>query len=190
MVALGGANFNDTTPTYSDSGSHTWTTGATTSGSITASIGHNLNITGSGSHTFTLDGAGGFNYIVAAEFSGQDTAGLDDQDGAAYTADTTPTTPTVTTSVADELILTTLATDSTISGAITEDTAGGWTLLQELEDGAVATAGSFVYRIVGVAGDYSHTWTVDANHDDGVMRIATFKPSTPSRQRTLIGVGR
>ena len=93
------------------------------------------------------------------EFSGADKASCPEVDGSISTANSTTASDSLTTLNANALVVGVMTTDS-------PDTSftpgGGWTQIAEQESHAVQS-GSAIFQIVGAAGSYSPSWTLDAS---------------------------
>lgn len=133
------------------------------------------NIVSSPTFTVTCNpgGASADITLIIAEFSGVDQAAPFDQSNDNGGDSTTPTSGSVTTSVAGELYVGLLVHGNT-NRALTE--GSGWTLIQENEGGTSNIPASAIYR-VSAAGTYDANWTIGTGSSSYAALIATFKPA-------------
>lgn len=117
----------------------------------------------SGANTVTIDPdvAGAYSSHTVAEFSGVDATPLDIDGGNATGASTTASDD-VTTIAADTVVIGVMSQGSGGNHALTEDTAGGWTLLGENENASNAPVAS-AYQIFTSAGAKTASWTIAAS---------------------------
>lgn len=131
-----------------------------------------------GADTVTFDIVGtttGDITVVIAEFSGMATSSSLDKTatGTALAATTHTSNATASTAQADEVLWGVFTHDGA-NTTITEDTGGGWAIVQENEGGTANVPIAVEYRIVASISTYSAKWTTGAARDSW-MQIITFK---------------
>lgn len=146
----------------------------------------------SGANTVTINPNGGGRYSshCVAEFSGVHAAVPLDADGGSSTGSSSTASDAVTTVDANTLVLGVMSHGSGGNHALTEDTAGGWTLLQENENAGNAPYAT-AYQIFTSAGAKTASWTIAASvawtaQTCAFKQAATAPPFT-MRQSTLRG---
>jgi lysophospholipase L1-like esterase len=191
LIVVGTSNFNadglNDNVSVTDSVGNTYTLigSSTVTGSEHVSLWYAKNVTGGASVTFTYNVTptqSDFPRIYVLQISGADTTAPLDQSGFTQSvgAGTTLTSQTITTTVANE-ILVAIASDSanTQTVAFTDAGAatGGWTKDQATSD-ATTLEGAIAHAIVSSTGAYAALATVSASANTRHIGIASFKAAT------------
>lgn len=145
-----------------------------------SAIDENANVfhetsTASGTHTFTFTrtGTGKDFYCFAVEVSGAAASAPKDVAGAGAATNPSMTSPSVTTTNANDILIAFAVGDA---GSTPAPTAGtGYTLLDSTSNGG-ADAGS-EYQIVSVTGNYSASYTFPGTGVNGPSVIVAYKAS-------------
>lgn len=133
------------------------------------------NATGGTNHTFTLTCANsGVCGIAFVEMTTTNGNGVTfDQQAAQADTVTAFVSPNVTTTVADEMLLSMFTAQG--GGGTYNHTAGNsFTLIDEITDGASHFPIATSYRVVTATGTYNASWTTSFIPDDTVVSIETF----------------
>ncbi|MGH7341821.1 MAG: hypothetical protein ACREKH_15115, partial [Candidatus Rokuibacteriota bacterium] len=145
-----------------------------------------------GANTVTVDPTGSaFISFAIDEFAGADTGACPTVDGGSSTGDSNSPADSITTSVADELIIG-VATVGSSSNTVTYTPGGSYTQIAEAEAGATVQTYSAVFRIATTATSYTVDWTLSPVADDNewIVYTASFKPAGAAARLQLLGVGR
>jgi hypothetical protein len=179
VVAWAGFTGNDPSPfVFSDNQGNTYavavTSPLTSSNNVRSAIGYAKIATSSGSFTVTVDPNTTTQFITAQawEVSGLAASTPLDQTNTAAGTSTSPTSGSVTTTQADEILVAAFSDLGTGNSAITAPGAP-WVDQFEEENGALFVRGSGQYQIVAATGTYSATWTSAGAEWTGC--IASFK---------------
>jgi hypothetical protein len=173
-VATGGAGIASG-GSITDTRSNTWVNAFEHAfGGVTVGLWYVVSAN-AGSTTVTIDPAGGGDLITATmrEYAGQDVSAiLAGTANGTHATGTTINSPSLTPTSADVLITAVMAHFAGSSPSITE--GGGFTLVQEDENGTGGVAISAVQRIVSSVAAYQATWAVGSSVT-GLSAIAAFK---------------
>ena len=146
-------------------GGVTWVLGSASGQHSVAEIWYGLNTSGSGMSitvTYSGTGSGGAN---VSEFSGVSTANaLDVAPGSTFGVSATPTTPTASTTNANDLILA-AAADQSVAATAAGPTNGFAPLTEAADSSKIIPA----YQIVSATGSYSTNWTETNDGWDAVI---------------------
>jgi hypothetical protein len=132
------------------------------------------NGSGGASHTFSYTVSGSHtNTIYAGEITGGLTSGILDQQNAQTDSASPFTSPSITTTQANEILVSILSAHSTINPATVAESTG-FTLQAKWEDGTASWPGCIASKVVSSTGAYNSSFTC-ASADDAGIHIASFK---------------
>lgn len=141
-----------------------------------------VSATGGANHNFTLTcNSAGIAHIAVAEITTTNGLGVTvDQQDAASDTSSPYTSPSVTTTVADEFLISMMMTSQGPGGTYTHTAGNSFTKLLEESDGFTYFPFAVGHRTVTATGSYSGSWTVSLTPTESVVSIDTFYETSSS----------
>lgn len=137
----------------------------------------------SGANTVTVDpNINTFIAFAIDEFSGQNATPLD-VDGSSSTGTSTAPADSITTGVANALIIGVAFHDGSVANAL--DPTGSYTQIGEEEDNNVSVDFNLVYRIATTATSYTVDWTLGSSAS-WLAQTISFAPSVASSRKVQV----
>jgi len=141
------------------------------------------NITGHAGDAVSANSASTFKSCSAAEFAGVktssplDASAITGGSSGAYTGGTTFSCPTVTTTVAGDLVIGVATIECGSLGTFSG--VGGWQVASSYGDGSVSSTSVLVWQVVGAPGNYTPQFTFSINGTGSIGQTFAFFDATP-----------